>query len=675
MSSFSAFIRAIQKQADALTRHHRVLFMTDISKDALWELYLSSFPEGSNDIYKERREHDCNSCRQFIRWFGSTVAFENNQLLSVWDVPNLEYPYDLVAQKLAQAVTSAPIINTYVSAFAKLGTPSNVQALDNGRFLTWEHLYCELPAAFVVSGATKESVQGQHRDSKQVFQRSMDELTIDAGRTVLELIDQDSLYRGAEFKKAVTDFLAFKQQYEDVSPEQRNNWCWAHAVDNPVARIRNTALGTLLVDLSAGVDIDGAVTKFEKVMAPTNYKRPKAIFTKKMIKAAQQQIESLGYQDSLGRRFAVTEDLTVNNVLFVNRDAKKKMGASIFDDLEEEVAVNPKTFHKVEEVQIEDFIQNILPKAKSIELMLEDKHQSNLMSLIAPEHRDAPSMLKWSNNFSWAYNGDIADSMKQNVKNAGGNVEGVLRFSIQWNEAKNNQNDFDAHCIEPGGNEIYYGRKINSQTSGQLDVDIINPGDKVAVENITWTDLHKMQEGRYKFFVRNFSHRGGQSGFSAEIEYGGEIFSFAYPRELKASEDVHVAEIYFSRKGGIKFIKALDHSAQSREIWGLKTQTFSKVAMVMFSPNYWDGQVGIGNKHYFFMLEGCKNENQPRGFFNEFLKDSLTPHRRVFEALGSKMRVERSETQLSGIGFSSTQRNSIVAKVEGSFQRTIKINF
>ena len=681
---FKEFKQALQESlAKMLVVGQNVLFVTDVSGDLLWDTYLASFPPGTNELYRERREYDCNCCRRFIKAFGNVVVVVDNRLVSIWDLALEDKTFGPVAAALSTLIHSAEIRDVLITKEPSFGVDTSKEILEDGSSITWEHFFVKMPADLVCrSPRSNGDLMGEVRTTKEVFKRALEEITQDAFETTLELIAQNSLPRGEEWEEPLKKFLVLHKKYHKLSAELRDNYCWLESfkAGPALARIKNHAIGTLLVDLSidpgaeGAVDLDNAVRKYDKKVAGDAYKRPKPIFTKGMIEKAQQLVGEMGFGASLKRRFASLEDITINNVLFANRDAARKMKGSVFDDLKEEVVKSPKDFGKVEQISVEKFIAEVLPTATSLEALVENPHSGNFVSLIAPEDKDSKTMFKWGNNFSWAFNGNMAASMKEVVKGMGGNVDGVLRFSILWNDNSDNQNDFDAHCKEPDNNLIYFGNKgrVHS-SSGKLDVDIIHPGQKVAVENIIYTSLKKMKKGKYVLLVHVFSYREGNSGFSAEVEFGGEIYYFEYRKPVRQNEKIEVAVVELSDKG-FRFVRSLDSSTSSKDVWGIKTNQFVPVSACMFSPNYWDDK-GVGQRHYFFMLKGCKNDGNPNGFFNEFLKEELNPHRKVFEALGSKMKVEDSDNQLSGLGFSSTKRNSLVCKVGGKVNRVVKVLF
>ena len=668
-----------QEHFDSITKNATHLFEVDLDKDELWQTYLSSFPAGTNLMYRERTEHDCSCCRHFIKNIGNVVVIKNNKMISVWDFETGDKTYQPVITALSEFVHSHLVTNVFLSPCKHIGTDHNME-MTNDKLIQYDHFYLELSNKFVQTGRSIPDMQGEYRDSRNVFKRSLDEITEDSIMTVLELIGQKSLYRGEEWKGVLTDFLKLKRDYIKLSAFEQELFAWEKSISvgGAVSRIRNHSMGTLLVNISEGMDLDNAVTKYEAIVAPANYKRPKAIFTKKMLEDAKKKIEELGYMGSLARRYAHLDDITINNILFADRNVKADIGSSdIFADMEKSIAVNPKKFSKVEEIGIDDFISGVLPTAKKMEVLLENRLSSNMVSLIAPADKTAPSMFKWDNAFSWAYAGNIADSdIKANVKSAGGDVNGVMRFSIQWNCFDGyNDDDFDAHCIEPNGNEIYFAQKRSRFTKGQLDIDITHPDRNVpAVENITFASKDTLLNGTYKFFVDNYNHRTGKSGFKAEIEIDGQIYSFEYNRSLRTDEKVQVAEVTFNN-GNFTISEKLPSSVSSREVWSLNTNQFVPVSVIMYSPNYWDEQKGIGNKHYFFMLKDCINPDTPNSFYNEFLKEELTPYRRVFEALGMKTAVQEADNQLSGVGFCSTRRNEIIVKVTGSTERIVKVKF
>lgn len=658
------------------------IFVTDIDKDYLWELYINGFPDGTNPIYRERRLYDCSACRQFIRNIGGAVYIDDDlNIRSIFDFDTGSSVFQPVMDVLSEYVTSKPIIDIYLNDSRNVGIDSNKELLDSGEVITWDHFFVKLPSNLYNTHKDRiPTEKAKTRDRKNVFKRSLDEITIDAIDTVLELISSNTLYKGEEWKTALTKLKTFKTAYIHIPDYKKDLYSWKTAltIDDVIGRIRNHSIGVLLTDISDGMDLDDAVRRYEKIVAPTNYKRPKAIYTKKMLEDAKQKITELGYMNSLPRRFATIDDITINNILFSNKDAAKRINGDIFDEMMSEVSVDPKKFSRVEEVTIYKFINDILPTTKNLEVFLENKHAPNMVSLIAPVNKDAKSMFKWNNGFSWAYSGNITDSdIRENVKLAGGSVDGALRFSIQWNEDGTDNCDLDAHCVEPGNYEIYFGSAKKprfSPTHGQLDVDIIDPNGKVAVENITWDRKNDMCAGDYIFAVRQYSG-SVKHGFKAEIEFNGIIHSFVYNKPMRKGEIVRVADVHMDRDGNFTIKEMLPSNISTREIWNLKSNNFVPVTVMMYSPNYWDDQNGIGHKHYFFMLKDCINPEQPNGFYNEFLDNRLIEHKRVFEALGGRLAVASADDQLSGIGFSSTKRNDIIVKVKGATERVMKIKF
>jgi len=657
------------------------LFEVDLDKDELWNLYLDSFPEGTNPIFRERRYYDCSCCRHFIKNIGPTVFIDENLNLHTIFEFNTNHPTTQpVMDALDTFVKSKTISDIYLSETSKIGTDKSHERCDDGKIITWDHFFLELPDRCVLNKLQIPTKKGRIRDRRNVFKRSLDEISMEAVDTILELIGSNTLYKGEEWKNTLTKFREYKNIYDNLPDEKKSLYAWRESMlaGDVVSKIRNHSIGVLLVDISEGMDLDAAVRRYEQIVAPTNYKRPKAIYTKKMLEEAKKTITELGYMDSLARRFATLDDITVNNILFSNRDAAKRIGGDIFDEMMTEAAIDPKKFSRVEEVPVEKFINDILPTAKSLEVLLENRHAQNMVSLIAPENKDAKSMFKWNNGFSWAYAGNITDSdIRANVKDAGGDVNGDLRFSIQWNDTGvYSYNDVDAHCMGPNNDWIYFNHKRSYQNGGTLDVDIRYPTQgKAAVENITWPRRHRMAPGKYEFYVHMYENRGGKDGFRAEIEFDGTIYRYNYDKNLRQNEKVHVATVTLDRNGEFNIVHHMPTEAGSREVWGVKTNSFVPVSVVMYSPNYWDDQQGIGHRHYLFMLKDCVNPEQPNGFYNEFLDHELDKHKRVFEALGSKLAVVSADDQLSGIGFSATKRNELVVKVKGATERVFKIKF
>lgn len=652
------------------------LFTSNATKDQLWDTYLETLGNlGHNEVYRERGEHDCQCCKSFIRKIGNIVAIKDGKLVSIWDEINTGTYYDDLAKAMSKLVVDSGIRGIFLSDEQKVGTDSNLELLDDGSTQTWEHFYLELPDALVLrNGEQRRRKVGTAGDYYGSLKLSMEQLTLEAAETVADLIKDNAIYRGAEHKGTVALTIKLLKDYAAAS--NKEHWLWLTSRDlGSRSTVRSTVIGTLIKDISGGMDIEAAVKAFESKVAPHNYKRSSAVVTKGMIQKAEQKVTELGMHESLARRHANITDITVNNVLFSDKTAQQQMDG-VFGQLLAETTDNVDV-SKAIDISIDDFIASVLPSVETLDAYLDNRiAASNSMSLVAPVNPDAPCMLKWDNNFSWTYNGDVTDSVKEKVKKAGGNVDGALRISLAWD----NSDDYDLHVNCPTNGHIYYGNRGGKRSGRMLDVDMNNErmNSVDPVENITYSTESMIPKGKtIEVKVHNYSRRSSSSkGLTVEVEYKGQLYVFPLDRHLRDSETVTMVKFQVLTNGTLKIVEGNGSlSGSSKEVWGLSTQKLHRVSAMMLSPNYWDDN-NTGNKHFFFMLDGFKNPDEVRGFYPEFLSQDLHENRKVFELLGSKMKAPVVDEQLSGLGFSSTLRNNLVVRTKGSNgQRLYNIKF
>lgn len=633
---FHELAQALDKKVQTLLSSGKTLVRSSISGDELWDLYLESIPTEHNQIFRQRRYYDANYDKNYIRRIGGLIAINNGQLESVWDI-NVDSYFGPVVEKLSEAVKSAPIQSYFLEKEPVAGHQPSMDNYDES--IVWEHFYIRLPKEFVKYN--RAEILGEQEATKQVLERSMNEVDLNDLELVIDLIQDNNLYRGIEHLKTLQTWLELKLAYDQV--ENKDLWLWDTAFKyGPRVRFRNTVIGTLLTDLFEGVDLERAVSAFETRVAPQNYKRTQALVTPRQIEEAKAKLAELGYLDSVHRQVATETDIPAQHVLFRTTETKN---LNVFDELSDEMSKSTAKIDiaKAKEVTMEEFLTS-LPDLSKVELLPTNNLFKNQIALT--KGTNGPNMFAWDNDLAWTYlNSDTTDAIREKVKAAGGNVTGDVRFSLAWY----NHDDLDLHALTPNG-EIYYGRK--HVAGGHLDVDM-NAGrgtTREPVENIVWANVSDMPNGRYDIFVDQFAQRENTGvGFQLQLEIQGQIRTFSYDQKV---------DHYFRRHKLITFKKSgstieIEHISELLKEELITADAFVEVKRLYTSPNHWTSQVG--NKHYIFETDDVEIAEPIRGFFNEYLEPRLVPHRKVFELLGSRLKIsENLDNAVTGYGFSTT---------------------
>ena len=720
------------KFIDGLKEHFKTmcssgkLFRTNIPGKEIYELYLASFPTGTDPVFRspDSTTHTCNNCSNFVRRYGNIVSLnENFEIVTLFSYSGFEGERKEVAAKVDALIKTKIIENVFFETFTelnslnyekcnkknstfRLGIDKNFKVYNEteasmygvvkaGETYTFNHMHLDLPKVFVDdSGLSIEKIMSTYRDRFNVFKRSLDEIPLDVLVLVKDLINQGSLLDGTSHLHSVIEQIKHKEKYDEFTGS-KENWVWhaTYSMEERTGKFGNTLLGTLCYELAEGKDLNAACESWNKRVDPANYMKASAPITKKQIEEAQKFVVENGYLESFNRRLAVSTDIDVSEIKHINTTTAVIKPVTIFDTLKPTVKTPvSNNFDSVEEVAIEKFMKDILPGCTSVELYLRNSHQGNLVALTTAISKHSKPIFKLSNNFSWTFNGNLAgkSQLREAVAARGGRVDGVFRFSQSWNNIGRNESLMDLHVFMPGANfssekthntyprerRVGWNNRTDAHSGGIQDVDYTNqaPIGYIPVENITFPDLKRMPAGKYICRIHNWQLRGTTTGGgTAEIEFAGHVYEYEYPR-LGHHEWVTVAEVTLD-KGVFTIEHKLPCKAEtSQELWGMQTNNFHKVNLICLSPNHW-GEQGVGNKHYFFMLENAVSDTEIRGFHNENLLPDLLLHRKVMEVLGTQSMIPSTPGQLSGVGFNSTVKDEVILKLTGSFNRVIKVKF
>lgn len=178
---FTEFVKEMQKHFTEMTKNAKVLFTVNVDPERFYNLYLDSFPDGTNNIYRKRREYDCSCCRHFIRDLGNVVTIKNGKVDTIWNLNINDGTYSVVAKVMDLYIKKCFINGVYVRDEAVIGTKKSREMLPTGEVNTYDHFFMNIPKKFIYTGyETKDTVKGNYNAIKHVFKRSLDEISIEA---------------------------------------------------------------------------------------------------------------------------------------------------------------------------------------------------------------------------------------------------------------------------------------------------------------------------------------------------------------------------------------------------------------------------------------------------------------------------------------------------------------
>lgn len=638
------------------------LFRTSVS--GLFDTFLQYLPD------TDRQEYTCRACQHFVDRFGGLVFIKEDGTTesAVWNVDNIPGMFQEPIVQMKTIVESAQVQDVFVSDYVDLGT------FDTNGF---HHFSAKLPRTMINTSRVKNAsqVSAEKAENYGMLKRALEKYSGQDVDQALNILESGSLYRGESYVAMCKWFKETKERISAINDQPAHtNMIWKYAATAPAGftHISGSMLGTLLDDIQAGYSFDQIKSRFETNMSAENYRRSQSAPTQRAVESAEKLIEKLGLADSLRRRYAKLDELPENEFIWKSKTEKKEeVKTGVFAGVQTKTVESKETKSVIPQVTMtwDKFRRTILPTADKLEVKVDGTN--HLIGMVTAAVPESENILNWDNTFSWYYQSGIDSVIRERLEAKGAKYEGCeIRCSLIWNT----RTDLDVHCICPDGVEIGFSNKHHA--NGVLDVDAnVNGETLTPVENIRWP-LGKAPEGRYQFYVHNFTNRATHNPYKLELEVNGKIYTYDGDIIRNEAKDI-VFEFDYVHGGDPKFTTRSKKTG-AKETWGIGNG-FTEVSAIIPSPNMWgEHPYKKSGEHTFFLLKDCKDMTGGvgRGFFTEMLKSDLQEIRKTLEAYTDSTPIEgEEEASACGVGYSKDKEWDLIVKVTtGNTVKMIKVD-
>ncbi len=364
-------------------------FQTDVYD--LYSRFLDALPED------QRQFHNCHACRQFVNTYGSLVTIDEHGVThsALWNSNDAPEMYQHPISVMIQWIEHASVTGVFYSPKTMWGTP--VTGI-------WTHLAVAPAYVFASPAKTADQAMAEKHEDFLMLSRALGRYRLNDVATAVNLLKTDSLYR-SEKVLGVAEWLLDLQSRLGKTKHHghRQSLIWRAVASAPVGycHVQSSMIGTLLDDLSTGMEFATVARRFTEKMHPLQYQRPQAAPSAGNIAQAEKLVEQLGIERALHRRFARLEEIqtiwrpammkTDHHGVFGHLQSKQKASTLVA------VAGGNITWTK--------FRRDVLPNALEIKFYV-PYGRNNYCALVTAVDPDAPLIFQWDNPVSWyVYNG------------------------------------------------------------------------------------------------------------------------------------------------------------------------------------------------------------------------------------------------------------------------------